>query len=157
MLSYSIRSKRTTPEDALVKRDFHCLYAHEFMRIAAAVPTAGVGDPVANAAAILGLARQADEAKAALVVFPELSLSSYAIDDLLHQDALLKAVEQQIGEIAQASKALYPMLIIGAPLRAKGRLYNTAVVIHRGEILGVVSYIRQRFSTSTQCASLKKL
>ncbi len=119
-------------------RDFHSLYSHEFMRLAAAAPRVTVGDPVANAAAILALAAKADAVRAALVVFPELSLSAYAIDDLLHQDALLKAVEAQIGRIAEASKALFPVLIIGAPLRSKGRLYNTAVVIHRGEILGVV-------------------
>ena len=119
-------------------QDFHSLYAHEFMRIAAAVPTASVGDPVANAAAILALAGRADAAKAALVVFPELSLSAYAIDDLLHQDALLKAVDAELGRMADASKALFPVLIVSAPLRSKGRLYNTAVVIHRGEILGVV-------------------
>ena len=119
-------------------QDFHSLYAHEFMRIGAAVPTPVVGDPAANAAAILALAKRADEAKAALVVFPELSLSAYAIDDLLQQDALLKSVEAELGRIAEASKALYPVLIVGAPLRSKGRLYNTAVVIHRGQILGVV-------------------
>ncbi|MFI4933398.1 MAG: NAD(+) synthase [Caulobacterales bacterium] len=117
---------------------FHSLYAHEFMRLAAAVPVASVGDPAANAQAILALARRADEARAALVVFPELCLSAYAIDDLLQQDALLRAVETQIGVIAEASRTLFPVLIIGAPLRHGSRLYNTAVVIHRGEVLGVV-------------------
>jgi NAD+ synthase (glutamine-hydrolysing) len=121
-----------------VKQDFHSLYAHEFMRLAAAVPRASVGNPRANAEAILGLARRADEARATVVVFPELSLSAYAIDDLLHQDALLKAVEAEIGALAAASKDLFPALVVGAPLRSKGRLYNTAVVIHRGQVLGVV-------------------
>ena len=121
-----------------MKQDFHSLYAHEFMRLAAAVPRASVGNPRANAQAILALARRADEAKAAIVVFPELSLSAYAIDDLLHQDALLKAVEAEIAVLAAASKDLFPALVVGAPLRSKGRLYNTAVVIHRGAVLGVV-------------------
>ncbi len=49
-------------------------------------------------------------------MFPELSLSAYAIDDLLHQDALLDAVEAQIAALAEASKALFPVLIVGAPL-----------------------------------------
>ncbi|HXQ17740.1 MAG TPA: NAD(+) synthase [Caulobacteraceae bacterium] len=121
-----------------MKQDFRSLYAHGFVRLAAATPKASVGDPAANAAAILELARAADAAKAAVVVFPELSLSAYAIDDLLHQDALLDAVEAQIGVLAEASKALFPVLIVGAPLRHKARLYNTAVVIHRGQVLGVV-------------------
>ena len=119
-------------------QDFHSLYAHGFVRLAAATPNATVGDPAANTAAILALAREADAAKAAIAVFPELSLSAYAIDDLLHQEALLGAVEAQIVALAEASKTLFPVLIVGAPLRHKGRLYNTAVVIHRGEVLGVV-------------------
>ncbi len=121
-----------------MKQDFHSLYTHGFVRLAAATPKASVGDPAANAAAMLELARAADAAKAAIVVFPELSLSAYAIDDLLHQDALLDAVEAQIAALAEASKALFPVLIVGAPLRHKARLYNTAVVIHRGQVLGVV-------------------
>ena len=80
-----------------MKQDFHSLYAHEFVRLAAAVPRAHVGNPRANADAILALAEKADAASAAICVFPELSLSAYAIDDLLHQDALLKAVEYEIG------------------------------------------------------------
>ncbi|MEJ0066230.1 MAG: NAD(+) synthase [Caulobacteraceae bacterium] len=119
-------------------QDFHSLYAHGFVRLAAATPKASVGDPAANTAAILKLAREADAARAAVAVFPELSLSAYAIDDLLHQEALLGAVEAQIGALAEASKDLFPVLIVGAPLRHKARLYNTAVVIHRGVVLGVV-------------------
>ncbi|MGH6972315.1 MAG: nitrilase-related carbon-nitrogen hydrolase, partial [Caulobacteraceae bacterium] len=122
----------------MVRRDFHSLYTHGFVRLAAATPAARVGDPAANAAAILKLALQADAAKAALVAFPELCLSAYAIDDLLHQEALLGAVEAGIGALAEASKALFPVLVVGAPLRHRARLYNTAVVIHRGRVLGVV-------------------
>ncbi|MBV9995005.1 MAG: NAD(+) synthase [Caulobacteraceae bacterium] len=119
-------------------QDFHSLYAHDFIRLAAAAPRVAVGDPAANAEAILSLARRADEARAAIVVFPELSVSAYAIDDLLHQEALLRAVEAEIGRLAEASRALFPVLVVGAPLRKGARLYNTAVVIHRGEIKGVV-------------------
>src|SRR5207248_6769154 len=54
------------------------------------------------------------------------------------QDALLRAVERRIGQLVEASQKLFPVLIVGAPLRAHGQLYNAAVVIHRGEMLGVV-------------------
>ncbi len=121
-----------------MKQDFHSLYAHGFVRLAAATPAAHVGDPAANTAAILELARQADAAKAAICVFPELSLSAYAIDDLLQQEALLGAVEAGIAQLTEASATLYPVLVVGAPLRHRARLYNTAVVIHRGRVLGVV-------------------
>ena len=118
--------------------DFHSLYSHGFLRLGAAVPKVVVADPVTNVAETLKLARQAHARRAALVVFPELGLSAYAIDDLLLQDALLDAVETAIGELAQASKTLFPVLIVGAPLRSQGRLYNCAVAIHGGQVLGVV-------------------
>ncbi|HEY1425906.1 MAG TPA: nitrilase-related carbon-nitrogen hydrolase, partial [Caulobacteraceae bacterium] len=121
-----------------MKQDFHSLYAHGFVRLAAATPQAHVGDPAANAASILELAREADAARAAVCVFPELCLSGYAIDDLLHQEALLGAVEAELGRIVEASQSLFPVLVVGAPLRRGARLYNTAVAIHRGRVLGVV-------------------
>jgi NAD+ synthase (glutamine-hydrolysing) len=71
------------------------------------------------------------------MVFPELGLSAYAIDDLLFQDALLDAVEAEIGRLVEASRDLYPVFAVGAPLRFEGRLYNAAVVIAQGRILGV--------------------
>src|SRR5262245_9155443 len=119
-------------------RQFHSLYAHDFVRIAACVPRMQVAGVAANLAETLRLAGEGDAARAALMIFPELGLSAYAIDDLLLQDSLLDAVEQAIGEIVEASRRLYPVLVVGAPLRAAARLYNTAVVIHGGMLLGVV-------------------
>ncbi|HLK25956.1 MAG TPA: NAD(+) synthase [Caulobacteraceae bacterium] len=120
------------------ERPFRCLYRHDFARVAAAVPSVEVGDPPFNLAATLRLAEQADAEKAVLVAFPELGLSAYAIDDLLFQDALLDAVEAAIARLAEASLELNPVLVVGAPLRRAGRLYNCAVVVHRGRIVGVV-------------------
>jgi NAD+ synthase (glutamine-hydrolysing) len=117
---------------------FHSLYAHGFVRLAAATAQVRVGDPRSNAEGTLRLAREAGERGAALVVFPELGLAAYTSDDLFHQDALLDAVEQAVTRLVEASGDLLPLLIVGAPLRNAQRLYNTAVVIHRGRILGVV-------------------
>jgi NAD+ synthase (glutamine-hydrolysing) len=86
---------------------------------------------------MLALAREADAAKAALIVFPELSLTGYAIDDLLHQQALIDSVEAALLRLKTESEKLFPMLIVGAPLKAASALYNCAVVLHRGRILGV--------------------
>jgi NAD+ synthase (glutamine-hydrolysing) len=108
------------------------------MRAAAAVPRVEVADPAANLEATLELARTADAAGAAIVAFPELGLSAYAIDDLLFQDALLDAVEAALGRLLEASADLNAVIVVGAPLRRAGRLYNTAVAVHRGRILGVV-------------------
>ncbi|HXQ12292.1 MAG TPA: NAD(+) synthase [Caulobacteraceae bacterium] len=119
-------------------RPFRCLYRHDFARVAAAVPSVEVGDTAFNLAASLRLAEQADREQAVLVAFPELGLSAYAIDDLLFQDALLEAVEDAIGKLVEASRELNPVLVVGAPVRRGGRLYNTAVVLHRGRVIGVV-------------------
>ena len=119
-------------------RPFRCLYRHDFARVAAAVPSVEVGDPAFNLAATLRLAEQADRDRAVLVAFPELGLSAYAIDDLLFQDALLGAVEDAVAKLAAASQALSLALLVGAPIRRGGRLYNAAIVLHRGRIIGVV-------------------
>ncbi|HEX7871699.1 MAG TPA: NAD(+) synthase [Sphingobium sp.] len=117
---------------------FASIHAHGFVRLACATPAASVGDVTANCDAIVAQARTAAEEGADLVLYPELSLSSYAIDDLLLQDALLDAVEMAVGRLVEASRDLAPVLLVGAPLRRAGRLYNCALVIARGRLLGVV-------------------
>jgi NAD+ synthase (glutamine-hydrolysing) len=117
---------------------FESLYRHGFARVAAAVPHVRPAEPKFNAERTLGLARQAAEAGAALVVFPELGISAYAIDDLLHQQALTDAVLEALEAIVQASRQLAPVVIVGAPVQAENGLFNSAVVIHRGAVLGVV-------------------
>jgi NAD+ synthase (glutamine-hydrolysing) len=117
---------------------FHSLYSHGFVRIAAAVPNVRIADPAFNAQRTVELAQQASDAHAALVIFPELGLSGYAIDDLLHQQSLTDAVLEAIETLASKSTSLEPMIVVGAPLEAERGLFNTAVVIHRGRVLGVV-------------------
>jgi NAD+ synthase (glutamine-hydrolysing) len=117
---------------------FRSIYRHGMARVAACAPLVSIANPAANARAILDLARQGHERAAAVAVFPELCVSGYAIEDLLLQDVLNGAVAAALEEIIAQSAALMPVLIIGAPLRHKARLYNTALVIHRGRLLGVV-------------------
>ena len=118
--------------------DFFSLYSHDFVRVACCVPRTRVADAGYNLAETLRLAARGDKSRTAIMVFPELGLSSYAIEDLLLQDSLLDEVERSIAKVVEASRKLFPVLIVGAPLRLSGRLYNTAVVVHRGAILGVV-------------------
>ncbi|MBV9830583.1 MAG: NAD(+) synthase, partial [Marmoricola sp.] len=117
--------------------DFHSAYDQGFARIAACTIPVAVADPAANAAAVLAEVRACHDEGVAVAVFPELCLSGYAIDDLFLQDPLLDGVEQAIADIVEASKELSPVLVVGAPLRKDHRLYNCAVVVHRGRILGV--------------------
>jgi len=118
--------------------NFHSIYTHGFARVAACTIVSSVADPTANAAAILNAARECHEKSVAVAVFPELCLSGYAIEDLLLQDALLDATERAVAAITAASAGLMTVLVVGAPLRHGTRIYNCAVVVHRGRILGVV-------------------
>ncbi|WP_314505251.1 NAD(+) synthase [uncultured Microbacterium sp.] len=116
---------------------FESAYRHGFARVAACTIPLAIADPVRNAEAVLTTARECDADAVAVAVFPELCLSGYAIDDLVMQDAVLDAVETAIATLVAASEELFPVLVVGAPLRHRNRLYNCAVVIHRGELLGV--------------------
>jgi NAD+ synthase (glutamine-hydrolysing) len=117
---------------------FFSPYRHQFVRIGVCVPRVAVAEPAKNGDQALALLRDGDRAGTALMVFPELSLSAYSIDDLLFQDAVLDAVETQIERLVAASENLLPAFVVGAPLRREGRLYNCAVAIHRGRVLGIV-------------------
>ena len=117
---------------------FFSPYSHEFLRVGACVPHVAVVDPRQNAENVLALLAEGDRSRIALMVFPELGLSAYAIEDLLFQDAMLDEVERQIDRLIAASRELFPVFVTGAPLRHRGHLYNCGVAIHRGELLGVV-------------------
>src|SRR5947208_5693112 len=142
---------------------FFSPYRHEFVRVGAYVPQVAVAEPAKNGDQVLDLLAKGDKAGLALMVFPELCLSAYAIDDLLFQDAVLDGVVGQIARLLTASKKLGPVFVVGAPLRWRGRLYNCGVVIHRGRLLGVVPkvflpnyrefYERRHFTSGEgQCA-----
>src|SRR3954454_8437900 len=116
---------------------FRSIYHQGFARVAAGTTRCVPGDPAANAAAMLAMAKRCHDEAVALVLFPELCLSGYAIDDLLLQDPLLDAVDDALARIAEATADLRPVVIVGAPLEKGSRVYNCGVVIHGGRILGV--------------------
>ena len=117
--------------------DFFGAYRHGFARVAACTHRTVLADPAANAASVLRIARACHCDGVAVAVFPELTLSGYSIEDILLQDSLLDAVEVALADVVAASADLLPVLVVGAPLRHLHRIYNTAVVIHRGVVLGV--------------------
>jgi NAD+ synthase (glutamine-hydrolysing) len=117
--------------------DFYSAYRHGFVRVAACTHHTTIGDPAANAESVLRLARACHDDNVALAIFPELTLSGYSIEDILLQDTLLDAVQDALLDVVVASADLMPVLVVGAPLRYRHRIYNTAVVIHRGRVLGV--------------------
>ena len=117
--------------------DFYSAYRHGFVRVAACTHHTVLADPAANAESVVRLARACHDDGVAVAVFPELTLSGYSIEDILLQDTLLDAVEDALLDVVAASADLLPVLVVGAPLRYLHRIYNSAVVIHRGAVLGV--------------------
>lgn len=119
-------------------KNFHSIYSHHFIRVSACIPYLKVADPAYNVDRIIELALRASELKSAIALFPELCVSSYSADDLFQQQALLDAVIAGITRIVDASRELTPILMIGAPLQLEGKLFNCALVIYRGRVLGIV-------------------
>ncbi len=118
-------------------RPFHSIYTHKFIRAAVCTPFVRVADPQFNLERTLGLARSASDLNAAVALFPELGISAYSNEDLFHQDALLDAMEAALARLVAESRDLSPALIVGAPLRFEGKLFNCAVTIYRGRALGI--------------------
>jgi len=118
--------------------DFFDLYRQGFARIAVAVPRCRVADPAFNAGQSIALLRQAARQGAAVVLFPELGLSAYTCDDLFHQRALLDGCEAALQQLLQASAELPTLAAVGLPLRVDHSLFNCAVLLQRGRLLGVV-------------------
>ena len=116
---------------------FHSIYSHGFIRVAVCIPSLRVADPHYNAQHTLGLAQRASEMNAALALFPELGLSAYSNEDLFHQDALLDGTEAAVRRVIEKSLDLTPILLVGAPLRLEQKLFNCAVTIYRGRVLGI--------------------
>ncbi len=131
----SMRARSTTVNQ---NDPFFNLYSHDFARVAVAVPICRVADPAFNAAQTAALLAQAAERGAVLAAFPELGLSAYSCDDLFHQRALLDACLQGLSVVVEASRTVRTIAIVGLPLKVDDRLFNCAVVISRGRILGVV-------------------
>ena len=117
---------------------FHSIYSHGFLRASASPIRIALADPAANARSVIAALEQAQAAGAGLTVFPELCLSGYAIDDLLQQKTVLDAVLDALETVRAASEGLGVVAVVGAPLIAGQTLYNCAVVIHAGAVLGVV-------------------
>jgi NAD+ synthase (glutamine-hydrolysing) len=118
--------------------EFRSIYEHGFARVAACTGRVAVADPPVNAEMVLRQARECSEEGVAVAVFPEMTLTGYSLEDLVLQDAVLDDVEAAVGTVVEGSADLLPLIVFGAPLRHRNRVYNCAVVAHRGRVLGVV-------------------
>src|SRR5580693_756953 len=135
---HSLAKMALRETDVTRNGNFFNLYNHEFVRIAVGVPSVRVADPAYNAEQTIALIREASERKAVVALFPELGLTAYSCDDLFQQRALLDACLDAIAAVVEATAKLSVVSVVGAPLQIDHHLYNCAIVIHRGKILGVV-------------------
>jgi NAD+ synthase (glutamine-hydrolysing) len=118
--------------------NFRSLYDHGFARVASCTGQIAIADPPVNAEVVLRLARECAEDGVALALFPEMNLVGYSIEDLVLQDAVLDGAEAAVETVVAGSADLPTALVFGTPLRHRNRIYNCAVVAHRGRVLGVV-------------------
>ena len=114
-----------------------------FVRVGAIVNKLVLASPMDNAKEIVKMIRKADKEGVSIVTTPELALTGYTCGDLFLQDELLDEVEKALSIILEKTKDLDIISIIGMPIRCNNQLLNTAVVIEKGNIIGIVpkSYI----------------
>jgi NAD+ synthase (glutamine-hydrolysing) len=118
--------------------NFANLYNHDFVRVAVGIPPVRVADPSFNAQRTIELIVAAARRKAVLVLFPELGLSAYTCDDLFHQRALLEGCRDAMARVIEASRDEPLVAVVGMPLQVENLLYNCAVVVCGGRILGIL-------------------
>ncbi|HTO46248.1 MAG TPA: NAD(+) synthase, partial [Burkholderiales bacterium] len=116
---------------------FFNLYRHNFARVAICIPEVRVADPAFNADRSIALLEEAGRRRAILALFPELGLSAYSCEDLFHQQALLDGARAALGRVVAASREIPVIAVVGVPLVVDSLLFNCAVVVHGGRILGV--------------------
>ena len=112
--------------------------AHGFARIACVAPVVTLGQPATNAECHLAAIGEAANAGADLIVFPELSLTGYSLDDLHMQDAMDGAVGEALATILSATTNIDAAIVVGMPVRSEGALFNAAAVLNRGRVMGLV-------------------
>ncbi len=110
----------------------------DFVRVSCVVPKVCLSNPKQNAKEIIQKIHTASRDGANFIVFPELALSGYTCGDLFFQETLLNEVKTSLSEILDATKDVNCSVILGAPLKLSGELYNCAVVFFEGRVLGIV-------------------
>lgn len=110
-----------------------------FVKVAAATPNIRVADVAYNKQEICRLIDETVANGAKVVVFPELCLTGYTCGDLFTQDILLKEAERALFEIVANTEDKDALVVVGLPYVIRGKLYNVAAVINRGELLGLVT------------------
>ena len=109
-----------------------------FIRVGAAVPKCKLADSIYNKDKLIQLMQKAAEKQIQVLVFPELSITTYTCGDLFFQFSLLESAQKGLSDIVSASQSIDVFTVVGLPIAADNQIFNCAVVIYRGKILGVV-------------------
>ena len=109
-----------------------------FIRVAAAIPELRVADCSFNVARMADLIRQGESEKVQVICFPELGITGYTCADLFLQQKLLANAEKALSELQMLTFSTTAVVIAGMPIRIQNQLFNTAVVVQGGHILGIV-------------------
>ena len=137
-----------------------------FVRVGAVVPKLKVADTEINCNEIIKQIEVASNNKVQIVVFPELCITGYTCQDLFEQDILLEKSEKSLNKILEYTKNLDIVCIIGMPIKSENQLFNTAVVIQKGRILGIVpktfipnysEFYEKRWFASSKNANKKEI
>ena len=137
-----------------------------FVRVGAVVPKLKVADTEFNCNEIIKQIEVASNNKIQIAVFPELCVTGYTCQDLFEQDTLLEEAEKALNKILDYTNNLDIICIIGMPIKAENQLFNTAVVIQKGKILGIVpktfipnygEFYERRWFASSKNANKKEI
>ena len=109
-----------------------------FVKVAAGTPKIRVADCEYNAEQIIALMREAAAQGVKVLALPELCVTGYTCGDLFLQPSLLDGAERALGRILEETRELDLLTALGMPIRCKNKLYNCAVLIQKGAILGAV-------------------
>ncbi|MCI8739545.1 MAG: NAD(+) synthase [Oscillibacter sp.] len=109
-----------------------------FITVACGAPPLRLADCAYNAEQTFQMMRSAEKAGVKVLVLPELGLTGYTCGDLFFQDALLRGAEEALATVLEATRNLEVVTAVGMPLRVHNKLYNCAVIIQKGKVLGVV-------------------
>ncbi|MDD3227500.1 MAG: NAD(+) synthase, partial [Tissierellia bacterium] len=110
----------------------------EYMRVAVAVPSLRVADPNYNVKEIIKISLKASEQKIRVLVFPELCITGYTCQDLFYQKTLINECQEALSFLMEETKYLNMLIAVGMPVRADAQLFNCAVILKEGKILGVI-------------------
>lgn len=109
-----------------------------FVRVAAAIPDLRVADCAYNVSQLTELVRKGETEKVQVICFPELSITGYTCADLFFQQQLLNDAKEALNDLQMLTFTTTALVIVGMPLKVQNQLFNTAVVLQGGHILGIV-------------------